>query len=472
MLFLAGAGSASVVGRASTKQVSAAIKHEKSLGPKPTPHWYWRWAQWRLGEGYARRHALERKLRPQHAPARVPHWAWERLHYFLLVRRTLASNQSRRKGHGGTTTTTTTGTTTTASPPPSSGGTSGIGLYELGGNLAGVSTPNLYSTVIGDAWDNVSILQNVPGRGLAYFIGSVVNPRYSVGVTYTEAANNGWLLNCGTSYCQNPAYGSYGVDLGSSAYQQAWISNVENYLAARPGIDGVFIDTVLYDPKATFGAYPDKYPDTASWDAATLSFQKAVYTALHAKGYYVAVNAGAWRPGFSSYNDGSDTITWFKMVAPYADGLMNEYYDEGSGGVHLDQPRSTGTAWYQEWDGWQRLIGATQSMGKDFIGAMYGGCTDTVAMIYGKASFLLEWDGGSSVFMFNGGKSCDSTDPAWTASIGTPTGPKFQVGAGWERPYTQGTVLVNPSPSSSQTFTVNGASYTLAPTTARILAEN
>jgi hypothetical protein len=313
-------------------------------------------------------------------------------------------------------------------------------------------------------------LQNVAGRGLAYFNGTVVDQSYSDGVTYTEAANNGWLLHCGTGYCINPVYNSYGVDLGDASFQQAWISNVLAYLNAHPGIDGIFIDSVLYDPYATFRAYPNKYPDTASWDAATLSFMQAVYSALHAKGYYIAVNAGAYKPGDSSYDSGTATLNWWKQVAPYTDGMMNEYYDEAASGAYLDQPRSLGTAWYQEWDGWQRLIGATQSMGKDFIGYMHGtSCTDTALMTYGKASFLLEWNGGDSVFAYNGGK-CDPTNSAWTTNIGTPAGPKFQVGVGWERPYTAGTVLVNPSPSAHQNFEVKGMTYTLGPTTARIIA--
>jgi len=70
--------------------------------------------------------------------------------------------------------------------------------------------------------------------------------------------------------------------------------------------------------------------------------------------------------------------------------------------------------------------------------------------------------------MYNDG-STDPTNGAWTAGIGTPTAQKEQVGVGWERAYSGGTVLVNPSASVSQTFTVDGTSYTLAPTTARIL---
>ena len=83
-----------------------AIQREKQLGPKPTPHWYWRWVPWRLGEGFAKGHLRAADLRPKQAPHRIPHWAWRRLHLFLRVR------ASASKGHR-TKRTTTTGTTTT-----------------------------------------------------------------------------------------------------------------------------------------------------------------------------------------------------------------------------------------------------------------------------------------------------------------------------------------------------------------------
>jgi hypothetical protein len=107
-------------------------------------------------------------------------------------------------------------------------------------------------------------------------------------------------------------------------------------------------------------------------------------------------------------------------------------------------------------------------MGDDFIGLEKGSSTNTTAMTYGKASFLLEWNGGGSVFMYSA-RGSDPTNGAWTTNIGKPARAKVRVGAGWERAYTGGTVLVNPSASASQTFTVKGKSYTLAPTTARIL---
>ena len=60
--------------------------------------------------------------------------------------------------------------------------------------------------------------------------------------------------------------------------------------------------------------------------------------------------------------------------------------------------------------------------------------------------------------------------------IGQPSAAKFQVGVGWRRNYSGGTVVVNPNTATSQTFAL-GATYltssgssvtsvTLAPTTA------
>lgn len=125
MVAFAGAGSSAVVTRALAQSKSlSAVVQEKRLGPKPTPQWYWRWVEWRLGEGFAAGHERTRELRPRKAPLRIPAWAWERLHFFLLARdgRALAAkSQSGGKhrpptttGATSTTTTTTTSSTTTA----------------------------------------------------------------------------------------------------------------------------------------------------------------------------------------------------------------------------------------------------------------------------------------------------------------------------------------------------------------------
>jgi hypothetical protein len=151
LLLCGGMGSSALLSRAfAQSQHLSAVQQEKRIGPKPTPLWYRRWVQWRLGEGYAKRHALKPALRPMRAPEPIPNWAWRRLHFFLLARfERMPAAQKRPRGHKppsqstttsgtttGSTTTTTTGTTTTSTtttttttPPP---GSTIKGYYDQG----------------------------------------------------------------------------------------------------------------------------------------------------------------------------------------------------------------------------------------------------------------------------------------------------------------------------------------------------
>ena len=114
MLLFAGLGSSALLTRALAQpHALTAIQQEKRIGPKPTPHWYWRWQAWRLGEGYAKGHLQQRSFRPSNAPRLIPNWAWRRLHFFELAR--LERLPAANKHHGRTTTSTTTPTTTTTS---------------------------------------------------------------------------------------------------------------------------------------------------------------------------------------------------------------------------------------------------------------------------------------------------------------------------------------------------------------------
>jgi hypothetical protein len=139
LLLFVGVGSAASVRHHSSAKSNPlrAIQREKRLGPKPTPRWYWRWAAWRLGEGYAKGHPRQRNLRPKQAPRRIPHWAWRRLHFFLLARAERGSTMGPTTTTGTMTTTpttttasTTTADTTTATTP--AGSVAWRGDYESG----------------------------------------------------------------------------------------------------------------------------------------------------------------------------------------------------------------------------------------------------------------------------------------------------------------------------------------------------
>jgi hypothetical protein len=115
--------------------------------------------------------------------------------------------------------------------------------------------------------------------------------------------------------------------------------------------------------------------------------------------------------------------------------------------------RTSGTAWNQEWEGWERLPSIVASLGKDFYVVEIGALTDTAKAAYLRASFLLAWKPGRGVFFYT--DETGKGDP-WrleaTPDIGRPRGSKRRMGVGFVRTFTRGVAVANPSPSQSQTF--------------------
>src|SRR5207302_9332714 len=275
------------------------------------------------------------------------------------------------------------------------------------------------------------------------------NTRWDAGVPYGQARRRGWLLRDGAGgLLVNRSYpDNYIGDVGNPAYQHAWLHNVSRLLR-RHGDDGVFIDDVIADLQEVAGTEAAKYPTSRSWANAELSFIRTVGAGLRAKGYYVLVNASGYVPGNPASNNGSNTLTWWRQLAPHVSGLMNEYYQETPDGTN--RLRSTGPAWTQNWAAWQRLIRVAQSRGRDFVGLTHGPPGDAHLMSYGKASFLLDWNGHGGAFVYQPTDHGDPWNGAWTSNIGHPTAPAQHVGVAWIRHYSRGVVLLNPSLSHVQ----------------------
>jgi hypothetical protein len=317
-----------------------------------------------------------------------------------------------------------------------------------------------------------------PGRSVVYFAGTVICRPWSCGVPYEQARKNGWLLTDSAgrvlishSHPSNPV-----ADVGNPAYQRAWLRSVSRFLNAHH-VEGVFIDAVLADLVPLAGEESARYPTQRDWAKAQLSFIRTVGRALRAHGYYVLTNASGYIPGRHASETGASTAMWWRQLAPYVDGLMNEYYQELPTGT--DQLRTTGSAWTQNWAGWQQLIRVAQSRGRDFVGVTYGAPGDTRIMSYGKASFLLDWNGRGGAFIYEPTNDANPWSGAWTQNIGRPSAHKRRVGVGWLRRYRHGIVLLNPSPSHAQRFALRGrytapgggvaTAETLPPTTGLIL---
>jgi Hypothetical glycosyl hydrolase family 15 len=377
----------------------------------------------------------------------------------------------------------------------------GIGLIKWGGGSGASNNWNVlthtdkYGVVtVGPA--NARRAGRLPGRGLLYGCGGTVpDADWSgeCGVPWAAAVANDWLLKAADgSYVGYPGYDYlYLADIGNPAYQKAWIAAMDSALRRYPGIKGVWIDNVVGDLIAP----SVEYPDSASYRAAMLSFISAVGPALRAKGWYVAAESimvdtttPGWRTTYGDECDGSQDLWWYRQIAPEVDGIATEYWQMSrtDGEVRLAGSASCNG---QNWGGWQRIVSAVQGMRKDFI-PLTSGPADSAGVAkstYLKASFLLEYDGGPSAFIYapggNGNYDAKVDDwmagAPWTFDLGKPTGSKRKVGVGWRREFSGGTVVIDPNPTKSQRFALRGTyllpggasvnSVTLVPGTALIL---
>jgi hypothetical protein len=259
------------------------------------------------------------------------------------------------------------------------------------------------------------------------------------------------------------------ADVGSPSFQQRWLANVSDFLR-KSHFSGVFVDNVLGDLSGwTDGRFPAKYRDDAAWQAAMASFIGRVGPALRRQGFFVAANA---------YKPYPQTAAWWQQIAPATDALMAEYWqqDPNNPGVLYT---SDAPSWTGRWDFWESLVAIAQRGGSSFFGLQFGDPSDVRLMRYGRASFLLAWNGRSGAYFFSPRAPVDPWQQAWTADVGRPLARRYRVGVGWRRDFTRGAVLLNPSAARPQAFPLAGryilpggerpASVTLEPTSALIL---
>jgi hypothetical protein len=340
----------------------------------------------------------------------------------------------------------------------------GIGAERLGNSYLSGSGYARYSYVtVGIA--DAAAAGALETTSLVYTSGTSVPTTWNSGVAYDQALANDWLLkDAGGRYVKNASYGRYVGDFGNRAYQQAFIAWALGFLAQN-GNEGIVIDDVVCDaPGLTGDVYPVRYPNQKAWENAQIAFVSKIGDELKAHGYYVMVNANCFIRGNAGSDDGSLTAAFWRRLAPHVSGLSSEYWLQLA--TDPTRVRVEGTEWTDCWSGWQNLINVAQSGGADFFAEMYGTGTSLSIMRYGKASFLLDWNGKGGAFLYqpDDGTS-DPWNPEWTMDIGVPTGAKYRVGAGWRRDYTAGTVLLNANRASSQHFAL-GTTYFAADGTA------
>ena len=156
----------------------------------------------------------------------------------------------------------------------------------------------------------------------------------------------------------------------------------------RLGYDGTTLDNVSANISGWpgwSGVYPTLYPVRQRLGAGDEELHRLRRAAAEGAGAVRARERGQAGP-----NDGSATKAWWTTLAPYVSGLLVEYFEQASDQVlFYNDPNN----WHGYWESWLGLVDVAQNAGVDFYGGMKGSATDTDKMMYGKASFLLKWNG-------------------------------------------------------------------------------
>jgi hypothetical protein len=262
--------------------------------------------------------------------------------------------------------------------------------------------------------------------------------RSSSGVNFAEAntAHPDWFLK-GTGG-ERLAFEDYGylwaADVGNPEYQRLWAANVVRLLASGPW-DGVMMDDTNTTNRYHFNSVSKvaQYPTDAAYQKAVRSMLAYVGPAIQTAGKLAIPNMGSW----SEYPD------VVKEWLPFVSGGMDEMF------VKWSKSAGQGYRGGHEWEEQVGEIAATEAMGKHFIAITQAEPGDTQGARYGWASTLLAGN-GHTVFMASNGHPGEETWLAdYEAELGTATASAAPVGNGaWQRPFTNGLVVVNPTTSS------------------------
>jgi Hypothetical glycosyl hydrolase family 15 len=295
-------------------------------------------------------------------------------------------------------------------------------------------TSELYALKAADPSVNVLMYKNASAASSS----AASDGRYSSGVSYDQAAANGWLLRntSGSPFTFGGYSWLWAADIGNRAYQNAWASNVLSDIGSDPW-DGVFIDdlnpTIQYHYCVTCVT---KYPSDAFYGQAMGSFVQNVGPQLQSAGRLAIANIGSWS------SSGSVVDSWLQ----YLTGGMDEMF------LKWGTTAGTGYASPAVWATQLQEIKTAEAEGKLFIGITHSSNDDERAAVYGYATGLLAAN-GHSMFSMNADYTNETWFPEYNYAIGDPTGAESVMANGvhW-RGFTGGLVLVNPTTS---TRTVN-----------------
>jgi len=223
------------------------------------------------------------------------------------------------------------------------------------------------------------------------------------------------------------------MDPANPGWQEFFLDRIRRSQAGS-NWDGVFLDNL----PATLafrefdGQIPALYPDDASYDAAIQNF-----LAYLQNNYFIPNN----KLLFANLVSRRDDARWTEYIS-HLNGVMHE-------GWAIDQPSRYRPV--EVWEKHLQLAEETQAMGKTILLISQGEKDDLELQEFAFASYLLV-NHGRAVFRY-----ANSNDyrEVWlyanyTLELGRPLGPRYQDGKIWQRDFTNGSVIVNPSKHFSE----------------------
>jgi hypothetical protein len=308
------------------------------------------------------------------------------------------------------------------------------------------------------------------------------SPHDSIGVNYCYALayHPDWFLTNASgarlTYTDYPQYAA--MDIGNPSYQSTWAANAIA-VAKADGFDGIYLDDVNTYPGHGLDGQIAKYTDQA-YGQAMAAFIATVGDGLRAAGLMAVGNVGA-NPWVSAQR------TAALSLAAHLTAYNREHYSRygdicGPFSERFNATATNGTPPIDYMLAFDRDVQATGAllMGIDY-GYTPASASDVATMAYGRAGFLLAWDGrAGSAYIY---RPCGTVDPAaatWTVDLGTPSGAAVLSNDVYQRPYSAGLVLMNSSRDTSRSVSVPAgyltsagapvaSSVTLAPQSALLL---
>jgi hypothetical protein len=271
------------------------------------------------------------------------------------------------------------------------------------------------------------------------------NPSTGVQLHEADGLHEAWFLHDSEGerlvYCDYPEV--WAANIGEAGYQQRWLDNVRERLV-RDGFDGVMMDDVNTFPGHCLGSQGTpiaEYDSDEAYGDAVVAFMEAVGPELIDAGLLVAPNI--------AMNPWDEVMRGQALaIAPNTTQVAREYWMRWD-----DSANFTGDNWASTLSFYEEV----EALGSGFLALTYGPGQEgeLEGQRYGRASFLLAWDGVADSAWGYLDEQVDPWTEEWAIDPGLPLESRREDGVGWRRAYTGGTVLVNADETAAWTFTLD-----------------